>query len=371
MSNLISPVRVGPAKDVFFLHDGKPFAKTAARMLAMDFRIATHNLNVEPAPNHALAQVLVCCFSRIKPKHLPVIRTLASRFGTPPIILLSVQPRDGLMLSDKLPGTVYLFEPLKLVELKETVKQGLDAAVEAAWSKLQPQNREVLKASLKSFQSCFGASARGEPLPVEQVYEACHAVRDSFASGSSPGEWLSALQMHHDRTYRHSMMVCGSLTYFCRELGVRGTDLERATIAGFLHDIGKSRVPTEILDKTGELSSAESDAMDLHPTYSREILLTETGLDPSVLEVAFQHHERLDGTGYPDRLTGDRISDLVRLTTIADVFAIHTEGNGAQPGLTPEKALEVMGKTRGCIDMALFHHFREFVLDGQKDAEAA
>jgi hypothetical protein len=160
---------MGLAKDVFLLHDGKPFAKTAARMLAMDLRIAAHNLDVERVQAYASAQVLVCCFSRIQSSHLPAIRELASRFSAPPIVLLSAQPSNGFKLAEELPGTVCLFEPLNFNKLRQTIKQALNTAVEAAWGKLQPENRRALQASSRSFQSCFAAGARGEPLPVKQV----------------------------------------------------------------------------------------------------------------------------------------------------------------------------------------------------------
>ncbi len=370
MSELVSPIKVGPAKDVLLLHDGSPFAKTVARLLALDYRLGGHNLERDPAPAAVSAQALVCCFSRFRSRYLAGVRALAQRFAAPPVVLLAAQSSQSLKLVEEMPGTVCLFEPLNFATLKQTVKQALNTGAEAAWSKLQPQNRQALQASSQSFQSCFAASARGEPLPVEQVFAACRAVKDSFA-GANFGEWLSALQLHHDRSYRHSMLVCASLTQFCQTLGVRDADLERVTVGGFLHDIGKFKVPLDILDKPGALDATEEAALQRHPSFSRDILLAETGLDPSIIEMAVQHHENLDGSGYPDGLTGEQISDLVRLTAVADVFTLLTEDQTRQAGRTPEAALEVMANARGHLDLELVRRFRAFVLDGGADAAAA
>ena len=369
MSALNAPIDVAPAKDVFFLHDGQAFARRAIRYVAMDVRVASHNLTQASPPGSVSAQVLVCCLNRLKATDLPAIRKLSSQFAAPPIILLAAQPRDARKLAKELPDAVFMFEPLNLVTLKTTVRHALDQAVEAAWAKLQPQNREALKASLKSFQSCFAASASGAPLPIDEVYGACRLVKDSFDGGNF-GEWLSALQMHHDRTYRHSMMVCGSLTYFCRELGVRSADLEMVSVGGFLHDIGMSRVPQEILDQQCKPGSADVEALRRHPNHSRDILLAETGLDPRILDQAIQHHEFLDGTGFPDGLTGHQISDLVRLTTVVDTYALLTEEKPYELGMTPKKAFDMMVAYRGRLDQALVSRYQELVLD-TAEAEAA
>jgi HD-GYP domain-containing protein (c-di-GMP phosphodiesterase class II) len=82
------------------------------------------------------------------------------------------------------------------------------------------------------------------------------------------------------------MLVCGSLTFFCRELGLRGVDLERVTIGSFLHDIGKPKIPIEILDKSGGLDEVECASMQRHPSFSRDILLAEKGLNPRIIEMA-------------------------------------------------------------------------------------
>ena len=82
------------------------------------------------------------------------------------------------------------------------------------------------------------------------------------------------------------MYVCGSLTYFAHAIGIRGADLELLTVGGLLHDIGKSNVPAEILDKLGKLDDREWELMKKHPVYSREILLREQNMDKIIVSMA-------------------------------------------------------------------------------------
>lgn len=176
-------------------------------------------------------------------------------------------------------------------------------------------------------------------------------------------EWIDALDRHHNYSFRHSMFVCGSLTYFAHSLGIRGADLELLTVGGLLHDIGKSSIPNAILDKPGKLDDEEWEAMKKHPEYSRTILLNEQNLDKIIVTMAASHHERLDGTGYPDGLSGPSIADYVRLTAIADVYSALIDKRAYKGSMSSEDALDLMGKFEGHLDPDLLRSFREFVLD--------
>ncbi len=252
--------------------------------------------------------------------------------------------------------------PLNPQDLQSAVKAALNRRVEASWSELSPAQHKALTASLSCFRDCFDRIRRGEPLPMNEIEESCHQICESAKVGKL-NDWVGGLQGHHDYSFRHSMFVCGSLTYFANSLGVRGAELERVTVGGMIHDIGKSYVPLEILDKAGKLDDEEWKVMRQHPEYSRDILANENGLDKVVVEMAVHHHEKIDGGGYPDGLSGAAIDDHVRLTAICDVYSALIERRSYKKPMTNEAAVDLMATFEGHLDMDLLRAFREFVLD--------
>lgn len=252
--------------------------------------------------------------------------------------------------------------PLDPGEFQAATKRALNRQVESSWSNLSAQEHVALKASLACFQDCFARIRRGEPLPLDAIEQTCLQVCSSAKVGKL-SDWIGGLQGHHDYSFRHSMFVCGSMTYFANSLGMGDADLQQLTVGGMIHDVGKSQVPLEILDKSGKLDEAEWSLMRGHPEHSREILLRESDLDAKTIAMAVHHHEKLDGGGYPDGLSGAQIPDWVRLTAICDVYSALIEKRSYKEAMTKEQALDLMGKFQGHLDMDLLRAFRTFVLD--------
>ncbi len=256
----------------------------------------------------------------------------------------------------------YLVLPIDPGELRTLAKGIINRRVERSWEALHPTKRKALKESLACFEKCFSQVRRGEPLPMEDINVSCRHIRDAAALGGLDG-WIKALDDHHNYSFRHSMFVCGILTYFANAIGIVGADLEQLTVGGMLHDVGKSQVPLEILDKPGKLDDGEWKIMRNHPEHSREILLSNQGLDADTVAMAVNHHEKLDGTGYPDGLSGAQISDHVRLTAIADVYSALIDKRSYKEAMGQEAALDLMAKFVGHLDMDLLGAFRSFVLE--------
>lgn len=141
--------------------------------------------------------------------------------------------------------------------------------------------------------------------------------------------------------------------------------------AGLLHDIGSARIPRAIFDKPGALTAAEMALVRTHAATGYEILL-ESGIRFSaVLAVTRHHHEMLDGSGYPDRLAGGAIRELVRLTTVCDIYAALTEGRPYRAETTRADALAIMrDMTPARLDPVLVRAF-ETSLDAPCTGEAA
>jgi putative nucleotidyltransferase with HDIG domain len=132
--------------------------------------------------------------------------------------------------------------------------------------------------------------------------------------------WINTVREHHSQTYQHCLIVTGVAVAFGQHLGLSHADRNRLSFAGMVHDIGKARVPIEILEKPAPLTEAEMAVLRKHPELGLETLKESSGLSPDMLDIVIHHHEYLDGSGYPHGLSGGEISDFVRVATICDVF---------------------------------------------------
>ncbi len=182
---------------------------------------------------------------------------------------------------------------------------------------------------------------------------------------------MGSIEHYHDYTFTHCMFVCFTIVAFGEAIGIRNGDLPHLTLGALLHDIGKSRVPVAILDKPAKLDADEWRSMARHPELSREILSVEQSLERDIVEMAVHHHEKLDGTGYPDGLKGSEISDLVRLTAIADVYSALVDKRSYKPGFPPQKALEIMAEMKDTLDPDFVRSFTDFIMSTNKAARTA
>ena len=256
----------------------------------------------------------------------------------------------------------YFTAPVDAETLWRAVGGARSRSVEASWQRLPAAKRDTLIASRETFRRLFDGVRSGEPPDIADLEQTGRLIAD-VASNESLSQWLSVIKDHHDYTFRHSMFVCGSIVHFGRDMGVKADDLTLLGMGGMLHDIGKAWIPLSILDKPGPLDDSERLEMRKHPSFSRDILGKVDGLDPRIVAMAVHHHEKLDGTGYPDGLRGAEIGDLVRLTTIADIYSALVDERAYKPAMTPDKALEWMEGTRGHIDLDMLGRFKGFVLD--------
>jgi len=166
--------------------------------------------------------------------------------------------------------------------------------------------------------------------------------------------------MGHDYyTYTHSTHVSIYLVALARETGVDAPDvLESLGRAGLMHDCGKCRVPRELINKPGRFTPAEWEQMKRHPVEGARIL-DETGWDDDLVrEVCLRHHERLDGSGYPDGVAGAELGRFPRMAAIVDAFDAMTTDRSYQKGMTGFEALRIIhGRGRGQYDQELVRTF--------------
>ncbi len=207
----------------------------------------------------------------------------------------------------------------------------------------------------------FESLPAGVPLSFSDVMEAEQEILTAIKL-SSLRDWLATVGRHHTHTYRHCLFVTGFAAAFAQHLGMREDDQRRLARAALLHDVGKAFVPVAILDKPGRLDNEEKDEIRRHARLGYDALVRQGGFPSEMLDVVLHHHEMLDGSGYPDGLRGDQISDIVRLTTIVDIHAALVEKRAYRLPLTHAKSFATMEEMGGKIDQHLLQAFRPVAL---------
>ncbi len=167
---------------------------------------------------------------------------------------------------------------------------------------------------------------------------------------------IARLKSSSDYTYMHSVAVCGLMVALSKRMNLNTKQIEQAGLAGLLHDIGKVAMEDEILNKPGKLTDEEYTAIKSHTTEGYKIL-SKTKMEKAVLDVVLHHHEKIDGSGYPDQLKGNNISVLSRMGAICDVYDAVTSNRPYSSGWDPALALKRMASWEGHFDKQIFSKF--------------
>jgi putative nucleotidyltransferase with HDIG domain len=252
-------------------------------------------------------------------------------------------------------ATSVLLRPLTAEKLRRTLFRGAD--VMALASSDLPEEAHDLSAEFNALHDAFTAAAAGRPPDLSATTHVSAQIVEKIAD-IGLADYLKIVRNHHSGTYQHCLSVTALAVAFARELGFSRADTEKVALAGLLHDIGKAKIPLEILEKPGELSRQEADVMRQHPAVGHEILQAIPGLPGDVLDAVLHHHEYLDGSGYPHRLKGDEISDLSRLITIADVYGALIEKRSYKRALSGAQAYRVLQTMGTKLDAALVREFQ-------------
>lgn len=227
--------------------------------------------------------------------------------------------------------------------------------------------RAQLATAAASLADMMGAVARGGAVPLRVVEASVEAIEQA-ACASDIGDLLQVVWSYDDLTYQHCMLVAGLAASFAHQLGFSAEDRKLVTRAAVLHDIGKARIPLDILRKPGALDPAEQAVMRGHPVIGHEMLAKQGGLPPEVLAAVRSHHEYLDGSGYPDGLKDAEIGDIVRMITICDIYAALIERRSYKPPMAPDQAYAMLVLMGTKLDAALVQAFEAVVL---KTSQAA
>lgn len=198
---------------------------------------------------------------------------------------------------------------------------------------------------------------------VKNVQPIVSSLIDIILHDNSAVESLMQITAHDYYTHTHSINVSIYTLSLGSFLGISGKDLEVLGTAAVLHDLGKSKVDYEIINKNGKLSDDEFNQMKKHPAMGHEIALKLGISDERILTGIRHHHEKIEGGGYPDNLKGDQITQFARIIGVCDVFdALSTKRSYKDPMSSFESLRLMKQQMVGHLDMKMVDSFIKMLL---------
>lgn len=187
----------------------------------------------------------------------------------------------------------------------------------------------------------------GKSPNVDKSISAASDIVDSVIRNKDALLWLTKLKHQDEYTAEHSLNVCVLTSTFARFLGHSDDEIRQLAISGLLHDVGKSRVPLEILNKSGRFTDEEYEIMKLHTVYGRDMLMSISGTDRIAVDVAHSHHERVDGNGYPRGLKAHQIPYYAKVVALVDCYDAITSNRCYDAARASMEALDVIYRCKG------------------------
>lgn len=182
----------------------------------------------------------------------------------------------------------------------------------------------------------------GRPINVLAARKAVSYCVDSILNAPDALMLMTQLKNRDEYTAQHSMNVCIFSIALARQINLSVEELNNVGLCGMMHDMGKMRVPLEILNKAGRLDPEELKVMQSHTGLGWQLLLSTNGMYAGAVDVAYSHHERMDGKGYPRHLTAEQITPYSRIVAIADLYDAVSSDRIYQKGRPHLDAIKIL-----------------------------
>jgi HD-GYP domain-containing protein (c-di-GMP phosphodiesterase class II) len=222
-----------------------------------------------------------------------------------------------------------------------------------------PRAEEIRSRAVNRIREVFHSVEQGKVPNTRGAMEIAEEMVLSIIRNPDAMVWLSQLKSKDEYTAVHSINVCALSVTFGRHLGLSKSQLVELGIGALLHDIGKLRVPNDVLNKPDRLTAQEFRLIRLHPVHGRNLLgKTDHRTTQTVLDIAYSHHERNDGRGYPRGLKGSELTLYSRMVAIVDVFDALNSDRVYHAGLGPDETLaRIYEWSQRELDAELVQHF--------------
>lgn len=218
--------------------------------------------------------------------------------------------------------------------------------------------RKLQAKSKAAVTSMFQEARMGNAIKVSEAAPLVEEISQSITRNPEAFLNLARLKNKDDYTYLHSVAVCALMIALGKQLGLTGQDVKDAGLAGLLHDVGKMMIPDEVLNKPGKLTDEEFEIIKAHPRKGWEVLQGSPDITEAALDVCLHHHERVDGTGYPERISGEKLTLFARMGAVCDVYDALTSNRCYKNGWEPAETIRKMAEWRnGHFDERIFQAF--------------
>lgn len=207
--------------------------------------------------------------------------------------------------------------------------------------------QDVYRSAKVTVKNIMQSIRVGRAITMTEAKATVDCVVDSILRNAEALSWLSKIRNKDEYTAEHCLNVCILSATFARHLGFSDSDMRKVALCGLLHDIGKSKIPDEILNKKGRLTDEEFTLMKSHPVFGRDMLLSISQSDRAVIDVAHSHHERIDGQGYPRGLTASQIPYFAKVVAVVDCYDAITSHRCYDSARSSMEALDIIYRGAG------------------------
>ncbi len=292
---------------------------------------------------------------------LATLRRTPAFKGAPIIACL---PRGNGPINDWIPASAVdgkIELPFRYGDIAILVARLGKTAFQKEWAQLPARPRQALRKTLAAYHGMAELIANDAPLDYRAVTDACAPVL-SVVKQADHGYIFDALTLVDDLIYVHSLRVSTMLAMFGFTIGLNDDELLTLACGGLMFDIGKTLLPYALLHKPGSLTAAEWELVREHVDLGQRYVGRRSNGPSGIQIMVGQHHERLDGSGYPGQLGGDKLNDLARMAAIVDVFAALTEERPYRPAFSVPDAFDILaGTMSGQFDQGLLSTFRQML----------
>lgn len=198
------------------------------------------------------------------------------------------------------------------------------------------------KKTIDSFKNVYQNVRMGNQIILEELKDNIMPLVSRVLTNNNILGNLRMIEVADEYTYKHSINVGMVSSMIGKWMGYNQNELMDLALSGMLHDIGKSKIPIEIINKPAKLTSEEFDIIKTHPRAGYEILCESKEANFDVLFGVLEHHEWISGGGYPNGSAGKKIHEYARIVAVADVFDAITSNRSYKSKISPFKAAEIV-----------------------------
>ncbi|ETJ49720.1 HD-GYP domain-containing protein [Pseudoalteromonas agarivorans] len=223
--------------------------------------------------------------------------------------------------------------------------------------------QEFAKASInfeqhnRKLQALYGDVTTGLSVNLKVIDEMANDIVSSVFRNTSAMTILTRIKDKHSYNWRHMINCVFFTAVFAKYLGYKEEAVQQLAMGALLHDLGQAKLPQGIISRPSKLTSSEMDIIKRHVAQGLGLVKGEKGITPLILDMIVNHHERLDGSGYPRGITAEKLSRPARIMAIVDVYDALTADRPHQEGDEPINALRYLLANKELFDAELVQHF--------------